>query len=490
MHTIISRSPTRILKYIDRLKQSTNSSRSSVIFSVSPPAKSSDLSDFVDALTAWPNASAIGCLAAPTHRDAITCSVAFFKDHDSVLFRSTIPGREQTQVGRWHSFRKPEARIDVASMLEKRGQGRDWDDIWSTGGHEDVDLPEELTNVNPSLVQNIFYFSDQSPEGLSFALNKSFPRANTLGLLASSTPFITGRPVTLFHNKHIYDSGAVGIALTSNSQSRCTLNLPNGLEPLGEVLSVTDSEGNLINTLNNDNPTQLLLSAIRRADIDTTSSNAMSFKEDSEFYLATFDAATSGPGSMTKLHQFHSITAGDPSRGTISLNTQSSSPRVGTPVQFFYRHASSIPASAFSATPSPLATSSLIPSSFISSTTTSSCNSADQTKPILAFAVSPHPTLDSHSGFHFSDQNRDIQSSDSQHPHPDENDPIVVQNTFLAASENGFVLSRRGAATESRSGDVDAREGLTDSEVKGVRSEKREEPWTCTVPGCVADAQL
>jgi hypothetical protein len=34
-----------------------------------------------------------------------------------------------------------------------------------------------------------------------------------LGLIATSTPFITGRPVTLFHNQNIYDSGAVGIAL-------------------------------------------------------------------------------------------------------------------------------------------------------------------------------------------------------------------------------------------------------------------------------------
>ncbi|KAF5347541.1 hypothetical protein D9758_014501 [Tetrapyrgos nigripes] len=75
--------------------------------------------------------------------------------------------------------------------------------------------------------------------------------------------------------------------------------------------------------------------------MDTTSPNAMSFKEDSEFYLATFDAATSGEGvgDTAKAHQFHPITASDPPRGTISLNTQSSSPRVGTPVQFFYRRA-------------------------------------------------------------------------------------------------------------------------------------------------------
>jgi len=185
MHTIISRSPSNILKHIERLKKTTNFHNSSILFTVSPPSSSSDLSDLVDALTTWPNANTIGCLTSPTHSDTVTCSIAFFENQRSVLFRSTIPGREQTQVGRWHSFRKPQSRdtsLNVASLLDKREQGRNWDDIWNTGGHEDVELPEELQGVDPNRVQNIFYFSDRSPEGLSFALNTSFPRATTVSL--------------------------------------------------------------------------------------------------------------------------------------------------------------------------------------------------------------------------------------------------------------------------------------------------------------------
>ncbi|THV03608.1 hypothetical protein K435DRAFT_621752, partial [Dendrothele bispora CBS 962.96] len=408
--TIISRSPANVLKHIDRFKKSVKTPSASVLFTISPPSNSSDLSDLVDALTVWPNANTIGCITAPTHSDAVTCSIALFDSRKAVPFRSTIPGCEQTQVGRWHSFRKPqsqESSLNVASLLEKREQGKNWDDLWSTGGHEDIVLPEELKSVDPSRVRDIFYFSDRSPEGLSFALNASFPRTNALGLLASSTPFITGRSVTLFHNEHIYDSGAVGIALTNdnNVDSRYAFHLPSGLEALGETMVVTDFEGNLINTLNNANPTQLLLSAIRRAGIDTTSSNAMTFKDDSEFYLATIQSPTK---NANEFYQLHSITAGDPSRGTISLNTQSSSPPVGTLVRFFYRPC-------------------LIPSTLLN--TYAAISDKNPARSTLAFSVAPHSTL--------SEQNPRVGSHDTNA------EPLFMGNTFLAASENGFVLSRR-----------------------------------------------
>lgn len=40
-----------------------------------------------------------------------------------------------------------------------------------------------------------------------------------LSLIASSTPFITGRPVTLFHNGSILSKGGVGIAFNSSPSS-------------------------------------------------------------------------------------------------------------------------------------------------------------------------------------------------------------------------------------------------------------------------------
>ncbi|KAL0571351.1 hypothetical protein V5O48_010617 [Marasmius crinis-equi] len=50
-------------------------------------------------------------------------------------------------------------------------------------------------------------------------------------------------------------------------------------------MTVTRAEGNLINTLNDANPTRLLLRAIQAAGIDSTSEAAILFKEGEEFYL-------------------------------------------------------------------------------------------------------------------------------------------------------------------------------------------------------------
>ncbi|GAW09262.1 u3 snornp-associated protein cic1 utp30 family protein [Lentinula edodes] len=153
-----------------------------------------------------------------------------------------------------------------------------------------------------------------------------------LGLLASSTPFITGRPVTLFHNQQILDSGAVGVAFTTPKSLH--FDIPDDIQPLGDPLDVTGSEGNLINTLNFSNPTQLLLSRIRAAGIDTTSFTAIRFKDDMEFYLSVLPSLSP---SVSAPYQLHAITAGDPSRGTLSLNTQSMAPPAGARVQFFHR---------------------------------------------------------------------------------------------------------------------------------------------------------
>src|ERR1700722_3453330 len=61
-----------------------------------------------------------------------------------------------------------------------------------------------------------------------------------VGLIASSTPFITGRPVTLFHNDKIYSSGAVGVALTGLQKDtpRPRIDFPE-LMAISEGLTIT-----------------------------------------------------------------------------------------------------------------------------------------------------------------------------------------------------------------------------------------------------------
>jgi hypothetical protein len=57
---------------------------------------------------------------------------------------------------------------------------------------------------------------------------------------------------------------------------------------LSNVLTVTQSEGNMVNTLDNKNPTQLLLSAIKQSGLKAYVSE--SFKEEEQFSLATLSS--------------------------------------------------------------------------------------------------------------------------------------------------------------------------------------------------------
>lgn len=63
-----------------------------------------------------------------------------------------------------------------------------------------------------------------------------------LGVAASSTPFVTGRPHTLIYGDQVFSNGAVGIAILRRSQSNQTQNLSiryDRLETLGEPTEVT-----------------------------------------------------------------------------------------------------------------------------------------------------------------------------------------------------------------------------------------------------------
>ncbi|KAF5380758.1 hypothetical protein D9757_007162 [Collybiopsis confluens] len=387
--SVISRSPSAILA---RLKQINAHNAGTVLFVLSSPNKSSELSTLVDALVNISPHSTVGCLSASPSPGLISCSVALFDTKTVIPFRSTIPGQEKTQVGRWHAFRKKDER-----ETEHLPDDVDWNNLWKPRSRAD-ELPGQLSNAAD--ISSVVYFSDLFPEGLSSAISDALPRATQLGLLASSTPFITGRPVTLFYNQQVYETGAVGIALRRSRSLQ--FRLPTDIQPLGDSLNVTHSEGNLISTLNSSNPTQLLLSRIRAAGIDTTSSSAISFKEDMQFYLGVLGS------NHSSLDQLHLITSGDTSRGTIALNTQTTAPPVGSRVRFFHRRRSS-------SDPMPM--------------------SLPMDRDRIIFTALP-PDETKQNGFSLE---------------------VELDNQFLAASENGFVLGRPG-----------------------------ESPWLCNVPGCIS----
>lgn len=112
--------------------------------------------------------------------------------------------------------------------------------------------------------------------------------------------------MTLFHNADVHSTGAVGLALTGSKTRRQTSSVEfPGLRALTPRLIVTRSassifvrerltevdldahlyrsEGNLVNTIDDGNPSRLLLAAIQQQGIE----NVASFK-DAEFYLGAF----------------------------------------------------------------------------------------------------------------------------------------------------------------------------------------------------------
>ena len=116
--------------------------------------------------------------------------------------------------------------------------------------------------LRPSDINSVIYFSDNAPEGLSnslaslrhatkvsrlrlrnwviLRLKEEKNHTFKLGLIASSTPFITGRPVTLFRNENVHSSGAVGFALTGGTAPKSHIEFP-GLKSITPPLIITRS---------------------------------------------------------------------------------------------------------------------------------------------------------------------------------------------------------------------------------------------------------
>ncbi|KAF8886096.1 hypothetical protein CPB85DRAFT_1336656, partial [Mucidula mucida] len=299
------RCASAVLQHIQKLSGSFR--RHTLLFALSPNLASTDLFNIVSNVTAL-SKKYVGCLASPTHgQDLITCSLAFFDADSCIPFRSTIAGTPIPQVGRWHSFRKKD---ELSESLENV----DWEDFWSRRTHQRGDSSPQGLTTSLSQLPNAARVSRRDFY-LAFLIN-----SRQLGLIATSTPFITGRPFTLFRNNDIHDSGAVGLALNHRPRLTYTLDFL-GLSALSEPMTVTQSEGNLVNTLDGRNPTQLLLDAREKKGMNVATSRW--FKDEEQFYVV-----------LGK--RVYTITAGDPFRGTISLSG-ADGPGLGTRVQFYAR---------------------------------------------------------------------------------------------------------------------------------------------------------
>ncbi|KAG6831048.1 hypothetical protein H0H87_006290 [Tephrocybe sp. NHM501043] len=314
--TLTSRSSASLLRALHALRPAP--SPSPLLFALSPNVEPPALSRLVDRIGALAPTT-LGCLSAPLRPGHVSCALAWLPE-TAVVFRSTLRGREAPQVGRWHAFRE-RASDEQQGEFSTGWAGRKRREALPEGlqGVKCVGRSSGFIGSNGCRPTGIFYFTDRAPEGLLSAL-EAFPGVPSLGLIASSTPFITGRPVTLFHNGSIYDSGAIGVALATPSAVTTSFT---GCVPISPAMPITDCEGNMVNALGGESPTQLLLGAIRKSGMDMDA--AGSFKDDETFLL--------GDERGSRMYR---ITAGDPSRGPISLEPQNAAPPVGSLVQFFH----------------------------------------------------------------------------------------------------------------------------------------------------------
>ncbi|KAH6911778.1 hypothetical protein BKA70DRAFT_1185439 [Coprinopsis sp. MPI-PUGE-AT-0042] len=284
----------------------------------------------------------LGCISSPLpsgghwRRSGVSCSIGIFDSGSAVPFRSTIQGNEVISVGKWHSFKKPDRNasdeyLDAGSFPDGKVS---WDDIWQQGRTQENEVLEDLKHVRQKDISSIIYFTDKAHQGLSRSLLHHYPAASKLGLFAPSTLTINERPRTMMWGKNVISEGAVGVALL-NAKPKLDIQF-NGVRAITDSLQVTGSTGNIIESLDSSNPTRLLLQALERST-SVKASTMASYASihpllHESVFLGTVDPSSGEPTKMYK------ITAGDPSRGPLSLEV-GRAPSPGEHVQFFVPNA-------------------------------------------------------------------------------------------------------------------------------------------------------
>ncbi|KAL4249277.1 hypothetical protein ABKN59_008404 [Abortiporus biennis] len=325
------------------------------------------------------------------------------------MSRSSFPGHEITRVGRWHGNThqapSPPEQKNASSIH------------WSTPS--DV---LEHPNTPGSRHSLAIYLSDDSFQGLSNSLHRRGDFSQ-LGLVASSTPFVTGRPYTLFHESQIFSDGAVGICLESPNPFNITSSFPN-LHPLSKPLQVTMSEGNMVHSLDALDAAGLMLDLVRKFNDSKALGDEKPLTYEDHFYLSL---EQDSHDKLDNIQRIWKITSGDPSRGSISLEGDDSPPEGSTvkiqysrsPKSLTSQHHLNIPHH-----PQLASTSSKI-------------------APALTFLSLPIDT---------SIVSSLILPSTSDNTDEAEDGTFVLNNTFLATSENGCLRSLSTKTTRANGG--------------------------------------
>ncbi|KAG8806764.1 hypothetical protein FRC17_004821, partial [Serendipita sp. 399] len=263
----------------------------------------------------------IGCLSAPvSSRYPISLSLLNIPSSiEHRIWRSTIPGKERAQVGRWYSQEQ--------IKREKDDQATRWSPNSSLDAARIGTLPPTLQDLvnTKQLLSGLLFFTDDASQGLSASLNHHFPETakasnhlHLLGLFASSTPFITGRPFTLFESESIHSDGAVGVAIVGPKPLEIESNF-SSLMHIGGSLLITSASSNMIYTMN-ERPAADTLAQLIETQFNASSANRPAV------HLGVLD-------DQEKIYRVFSVLAGSPSRGALLLDGEKS-PMVGSKAQF------------------------------------------------------------------------------------------------------------------------------------------------------------
>ncbi|KAA1113639.1 hypothetical protein PGTUg99_012793 [Puccinia graminis f. sp. tritici] len=183
-----------------------------------------------------PSIDPIGCLTEDSSIGLHSVSIARWSGAATELipFTSSIRSRASISVGREIL---PSDRNDPTA--DYMGQAHQ---VGAESASVNL-LPEELRRIPQSSIGSLVFFSAPSPQPFLNTLQRTFPSANLMGLVGSSTAFETGRQSTLFRNRTILgEHGAVGIAIlkpVSKSLTSPVVKYQN-METLGAPMRVTE----------------------------------------------------------------------------------------------------------------------------------------------------------------------------------------------------------------------------------------------------------
>ncbi|CCG82224.1 protein of unknown function [Taphrina deformans PYCC 5710] len=184
----------------------------------------------------------------------------------------------------------------------------DWKSLLSGGT---TAAPSQSTNIEGhSQVVSAIVVSKSEFSSIDWPA-QLFPNASKYGLTPAATPFLTGHPITLMHNRRVLTNGGIALAFT-RTQNKAKILHP-GLKRLGGPLTVTKAQGNILITLDGQPATYALLERIR-----SVIQKDLKISKDIQLYgqIHHQSASSSNDGPIPLIK----IIAGDPGKGSIALS--------------------------------------------------------------------------------------------------------------------------------------------------------------------------